>query len=76
MTELVAERFSEIVPRPVRWLWKSFLPRGKLCLLDGDPGVGKSLIAMDLAVPDLSDPIPRAGLQGLRGTGLRLGERR
>jgi hypothetical protein len=35
--------------RGVGWLWPSYLPRGKLALLDGDPGVGKSIISIDLA---------------------------
>src|SRR5438552_19016017 len=33
----------------VDWLWRPYLARGTLTLLDGDPGVGKSLIALDLA---------------------------
>lgn len=33
----------------VHWLWKPFLARGKLTVLDGDPGVGKSLLTIDLA---------------------------
>lgn len=33
----------------VRWLWPRYLPRGKLAVLDGDPGVGKSLVTIDLA---------------------------
>ena len=33
----------------VRWLWEPYLARGKLALLDGDPGVGKSLLTIDLA---------------------------
>src|SRR3954467_2613191 len=32
-----------------RWLWEPYLARGKLALLDGDPGVGKSLLTIDLA---------------------------
>ena len=32
-----------------RWLWPNVLPRSSLTVLDGDPGIGKSLIALDLA---------------------------
>jgi hypothetical protein len=32
----------------VKWLWPRFLARGKLSLLDGDPEMGKSLLAIDL----------------------------
>ena len=50
MSSLVAEPLSCVVPpdRPV-WLWEPYLPRGTLSVLDGDPGVGKSLVTIDLA---------------------------
>jgi hypothetical protein len=40
--------FSEIVPEPVTWLWHGLIPRGKLTVLDGDPGLGKSTLTIDL----------------------------
>src|SRR5574338_774934 len=40
---------SRIAPTRVNWLWKPYLARGKLCILDGDPGTGKSFLAIDLA---------------------------
>ncbi len=39
---------SQIVARPVSWLWPGRLPLGKLAIFDGDPGVGKSLVTLDL----------------------------
>jgi len=35
--------------RPVEWLWADRIPRGKLTLLDGDPGTGKTTLLLDLA---------------------------
>ena len=35
-------------PRPIQWLWPGRLALGKLAILDGDPGLGKSLLALDL----------------------------
>jgi len=35
-------------PRNVEWLWKGWLARGKLHILAGDKGVGKSTLAYDL----------------------------
>lgn len=32
----------------VSWLWPEVLPEGKLLILDGDPDLGKSLLALDL----------------------------
>jgi hypothetical protein len=49
MSQLCSEPLSQIQPVPVRWLWEPVLPRGKLAVLDGNPGVGKSLITIDLA---------------------------
>ena len=46
---LVAEPLSQVRPVQVRWLWEPYIPRGKLVLLDGDPGVGKSFLSLDLA---------------------------
>jgi hypothetical protein len=39
---------SDLDPRPVEWLWPGRLALGKLSLLDGDPGMGKSLVTLDL----------------------------
>src|SRR4051794_32180260 len=41
--------FDKIEAKDVEWLWKGFLPRGKLSLLDGDPGLGKSTVLLDIA---------------------------
>jgi RecA-family ATPase len=39
---------SELTPRSVDWLVPGRLPLGYCTLLEGDPGLGKSLIALDL----------------------------
>jgi hypothetical protein len=41
-------RVSDLSAQPVRWLWPGRLALGKLSLLEGDPGLGKSLITLDL----------------------------
>ena len=35
--------------RPVEWLWPGWIALGKLTVLDGDPGMGKSTLLLDLA---------------------------
>ncbi len=40
---------AAVGPRAVRWLWPGRVPLGKLTLLVGDPGRGKSLLALDMA---------------------------
>jgi hypothetical protein len=46
---LVAVCLSQVKSRRVRWLWRGRIPLGKVTILDGDPGLGKSAIALDLA---------------------------
>jgi hypothetical protein len=45
----VVTRISEIAARPLEWLWGGRIPMGMVTILDGDPGLGKSLITLDLA---------------------------
>jgi hypothetical protein len=40
---------SDISPERVCWLWPARIPLGKLTVLDGDPGLGKTTVAIDLA---------------------------
>ena len=40
--------YSEVVSTPVRWLWYPFIAVGKITLLQGDPGDGKSTMMMNL----------------------------
>src|SRR5215831_13080294 len=42
------QRVNELKPEPLSWLWQQRLGLGKLAMLDGDPGLGKSLVALDL----------------------------
>ena len=42
-------RMSDVELTPVDWLWKPYLPFGKLSVLQGNPGEGKTHFAMHLA---------------------------
>ena len=42
-------RMSDVKLTPVEWLWKPYLPFGKLSVLQGNPGEGKTYFAMHLA---------------------------
>jgi putative DNA primase/helicase len=44
-----AIRFSELAPQKVRWLWPDRIPLGRITLLVSDPGLGKSLLTLDIA---------------------------
>lgn len=41
--------FADVESEAVDWLWESYLAHGKLTLLGGDPGQGKSNITIDIA---------------------------
>jgi len=40
---------AEVEPETVSWLWFPYIPKGKLTLLEGDPGVGKSWVSLAIA---------------------------
>lgn len=45
----VTVRLSDVPAESVDWLWPGRLPLGKLVILDGDPALGKSTMALDFA---------------------------
>lgn len=47
--EPIVTSMDTVTAQPVQWLWWPYLPLGKLVMLDGDPGVGKSLFTLQLA---------------------------
>jgi RecA-family ATPase len=62
---------SDVKPEKVQWLWLDWIPRREITMLDGDPGMGKSVITLDLAarvtkgwpMPDGSDAqVPPRGV--------------
>ncbi|MFN8515006.1 MAG: AAA family ATPase [Thermomicrobiales bacterium] len=40
---------SDVISEQLQWLWPGRIPLGKLTTLDGDPGLGKSALTVDLA---------------------------
>ena len=40
---------KDLVPEPVRWLWNGWLALGKLAILAGAPGTGKTTCALSMA---------------------------
>lgn len=56
---LDAPKVAHVRAERVRWLWKGRLARGKLSILDGDPNLGKSTVALDLAARlSTASPLP------------------
>jgi hypothetical protein len=53
---------SQLATRSVAWLWPGRLALGKLAILDGDPGLGKSLVTLDLCARlSTGRPFPDGG---------------
>jgi hypothetical protein len=42
-------RLSDVEAEDVDWLWYPYIPLGKLTIIEGDPGLGKSWITMALS---------------------------
>ena len=40
--------YKDIHPQEVKWLWYPYIPFGKITIVQGDPGEGKSTFAMNL----------------------------
>src|SRR6478672_2140272 len=56
MNDVSLIRLADVEPERVSWLWPGRIPLGKLVTLDGDPGLGKSTLALSIA-----GPVTRAG---------------
>ena len=40
---------SDVEPKKVDWLWYPYIPYGKVTIVQGDPGEGKSTFVLNLA---------------------------
>lgn len=47
--ELKMIRMSEVESQEVKWLWYPFIPYGKLTIIQGDPGDGKTTLVLNIA---------------------------
>ena len=62
--QVEVEYYSAVKETNVEWLWYPYIPYGKITLLQGDPGDGKSTFILDLiarittgrVLPDLKTP--------------------
>ena len=48
-TELKIIRMSEVESQEVKGLWYPFIPYGKLTIIQGDPGDGKTTLVLNIA---------------------------
>jgi archaellum biogenesis ATPase FlaH len=47
--QIVTVALADVKPEAVNWLWPGWIPRGRLTLIAGDPGVGKSWLTQAIA---------------------------
>ena len=48
-TEMKIRRMSDVQLQEVAWLWKPYIPFGKITIIQGDPGEGKTTLALRVA---------------------------
>ncbi|MGH8272804.1 MAG: AAA family ATPase [Gammaproteobacteria bacterium] len=60
----VTRRLSDIQREALTWLWPGRIPLGKVSMLVGDPGLGKSLVTLGVAAT-----VSRGGRWPIRGEG-------
>lgn len=44
----IFEYYSSVKPKKINWLWYPYIPFGKLTIIQGDPGCGKSTFILDI----------------------------
>ena len=49
MAELKLISMDEVPVEEVQWLWYPYIPYGKLTIIHGDPGEGKTTLILRLA---------------------------
>ena len=67
---LITTCAADVAPEPVEWLWEPYIALGTLCMLDGDPGIGKSLLMLQLAA-NISQGFPFPDQTGTPTVGTR-----
>ncbi|MBA7635840.1 DNA repair protein RadA [subsurface metagenome] len=60
---IILRRIADVEPEDVKWLWYPYVPYGKLTLLEGDPGTGKSWLGLGIAAAQSRGQ----GLPGVNG---------
>lgn len=59
MENAIYDYYSNVEPKPVDWLWYPYVPFGKITVIQGDPGEGKSTFALNmLALLTKGKPMP------------------
>lgn len=52
--ELKLIHMEEVVSKEVSWLWYPYIPYGKITVIEGDPGEGKTTLVQPSLQPEKS----------------------
>jgi ribosomal protein L32 len=63
---------ADVKPEQVDFLWHPYIPKGKLTLIEGDPGVGKSWLTCAFATATAAGAGPTGWMQNTPGNVLML----
>ena len=66
------KRMSSVEKEDVTWLWPGWIPLGMLSIIDGDPGLGKSTLLLDIAARVTTHGVMPDGTQGAQGNVIML----
>jgi len=66
VNEALCVYYSTVESKKVDWLWYPYIPYGKLTLLQGDPGEGKSTFIINVAARlTKGEPMPESTVEGV-----------
>lgn len=71
ITARVGVILAAVRSEPMQWLWPGRIPLGKITVLDGDPGLGKSMLTLDLAAR-ITRGLPMPGCEAAMAGGVVL----
>jgi archaellum biogenesis ATPase FlaH len=58
---------ARVRTKELQWLWRGYIPLGKVSILEGDPNLGKSLLAADLVSRVTTTGVMPDGTKGSTG---------
>jgi len=58
---------ANVQPVEIQWLWCPYIPMGTASIIDGDPGLGKSLLTLDIAARVTTGSVMPDGSPGVAG---------
>ena len=67
-TEAVLINLADVQPEQVRWLWPGCIALGKVTVIAGDPGLGKSFLTLDMAARVTKGYSWPDGTEGMSGS--------